>query len=83
MYPPDQVPLSREVASDYLLKRWGIVQRPATLARKAVTGDGPDYFLAGRFPRYTISELDEWAQTLIRKPRHKSAVASDEAGVAA
>ena len=68
--------LSREAASQYLARRWCLVQAPATLARKAVTGEGPAYYLAGRFPRYSTAALDAWAQTLIRPPAHRRTAAT-------
>lgn len=52
---------NRREASDYLLKRYGLRAKPATLAKYASLGGGPAYRLAGRFPAYDVADLDKWA----------------------
>ncbi len=54
--------LDRKQASQYLLARYGIRQAPATLAKKACTGDGPAFHLVNKRPLYPQKELDEYAQ---------------------
>ena len=40
-----------------------------TLANLAVSGTGPIYRLAGRFPVYAEPDLDAWAQERLSAPR--------------
>lgn len=51
----------RNAASRYLEQRWGLSYKTSTLSKLAVTGGGPSYRLAGRFPVYFEPDLDEWA----------------------
>jgi hypothetical protein len=51
----------RSEASSYLKERWGIDYKASTLAKLACLGGGPRFELAGRFPLYRQSELDDWA----------------------
>ncbi|GAB4069576.1 hypothetical protein KHC28_15225 [Ancylobacter sonchi] len=53
--------LRRQEATIYLETVHGILVRPATLAKWAVTGGGPAFQHAGRFPLYPVDELDQWA----------------------
>jgi hypothetical protein len=53
--------MRRKIASDYLLEVHGVSLSPATLAKLAVTGGGPRFFLDGRFPLYPQPELDSFA----------------------
>lgn len=53
--------LRREKAAEYLAFVYGITQSPKTLAKKAVTGGGPEFQKDGRWPLYTRQALDEWA----------------------
>ena len=57
--------LRRSEASAYLQAEWGVVRRPATLAKLAVTGGGPRFQRAGRVPLYATSDLDAWAEALL------------------
>ena len=64
--------LSRKEAAAYLKER-GLPVAPATLAKYAVVGGGPVFQLFGRLPRYTVEELDRWAQSRLSAPqRHTS-----------
>ena len=57
------IPLRRRAsAAQYLHDRWGIPCAPGTLANFAVSGTGPIYRLAGRFPVYAEADLDAWAR---------------------
>jgi hypothetical protein len=53
----------RTEAAQYITDTYGIPCSPKTLAKIAcISSDGPPFRLAGRFPLYPISGLDEWAQ---------------------
>jgi hypothetical protein len=54
--------LRRKEAARYLTDVWGIPVSPKTLAKLAVTGGGPHYRKAGRFPLYEVAALDEFAR---------------------
>lgn len=58
-------PLRRNEASEYLLSKYGINRTSSTLAKLAVTGGGPAFRKAGRFPLYTIDALDKWAASIM------------------
>jgi len=69
--PKNQWPerLRRRDASEYLRKTHGLEAAPATLAKLAVTGGGPEYDLWGRIPYYPIEKLDDWVTArLSRRP---------------
>ena len=65
--PPRRPLLRRPGASRYLLEAWGLQRAPATLAKLAVTGGGPSFHKAGRWPLYDPDDLDVWAYGLIGK----------------
>ena len=56
--------LRREKASEYLRDKWGIERKASTLAKLAVTGGGPCFRHAGRWPLYDLQDLDAWAQSI-------------------
>lgn len=64
---PDYInrPLRRSEAADYLFTNHGISRTPATLAKLAVTGGGPAFRKAGRFPLYAVAALDNWAASIM------------------
>ncbi|MBV9153864.1 MAG: hypothetical protein JO213_06395 [Alphaproteobacteria bacterium] len=64
--------LRRRDASVYLRKRYGVERAPATLAKLAATGGGPDYELFGRIPYYRPVKLDEWVLSQLRLRRSTS-----------
>ncbi len=64
---PSRPLLRRPGASRYLLEAWGLQRAPATLAKLAVTGGGPSFHKAGRWPLYDPDQLDAWARGLIGK----------------
>ena len=68
--------LRRADASRYLGQTWGIARSPATLAKYAVIGGGPQFYKAGRWPLYSAADLDTWAQELIGEPVSSTAGAS-------
>ena len=51
--------LRRKGASRYVEETWGIPLSPSTLAKYATRGGGPPYYKVGRFPLYTITDLDQ------------------------
>jgi hypothetical protein len=58
---PDRL-LRRTEAASYVTNTYGIPCSPKTLAKLAcVSSDGPPFRLAGRFPLYSKSSLDNWA----------------------
>ena len=65
--------LNRDQAATYLRDRWGQRCSRGLLAKLAVTGDGPSYQLAGRFPQYFEADLDAWARSRISEPRRATA----------
>lgn len=67
--------LRRQEAADYLHQRYGLYTRD-TLAKLAVSGDGPPYRLLGRFPVYTRAELDTWAEGRLSRPMRSTADAA-------
>ena len=62
----------RAQAAQYLRDRWGIPCSAGTLANLAVSGTGPLYRLAGRFPVYAESDLDAWAQERLSTRRRST-----------
>ena len=56
---------TRNLASSYLSATWGLSRSRATLAKLAVTGDGPAYHRSGRDALYAPADLDAWAAKLI------------------
>lgn len=69
--------LRRQVAARYIRERWGLPCEPSWLAKLAVTGGGPIFRKAGRFPVYEIAALDSWASTRLSAPMRST---SDESG---
>lgn len=58
-WPPN---LTRAQASKYLLLKFGLSARPATLAKWfSIRSDGPRAYVVGRTPLYPRVELDRWA----------------------
>jgi hypothetical protein len=54
--------LRRSAASDYILSKWGISYKPATLAKLATLGGGPRFSHIGRWPVYALADLDSWVE---------------------
>lgn len=53
--------LRRELASEYLELKFGIVVAKATLAKYASVGGGPEFQHINRTPLYPCEALDAWA----------------------
>lgn len=58
----------RKDASAYLEEKHGIRLSNQTLAKYAVTGDGPEIIYDGPFPLYSETALDAFAATRLRGP---------------
>ncbi len=67
----------RREAGAYLVSKYGFGSN-RTLAKAAVTGDGPEFRKAGRIVLYTVDALDRWALSKIGNVRHST---SDADGV--
>ncbi len=61
--------LRRREAARYVTETWGIPLSWRTLAKLAVTGDGPDYCKLGRYPLYSPADLDAWAASKLQSKR--------------
>jgi hypothetical protein len=48
-------------ASRYLEENYAIRAKPATLAKYRCWGGGPAFRYDGRFPLYSVDDLDAWA----------------------
>lgn len=64
--------LRRVDAAAHVRDSWGIPCSPKWLAKLAVTGGGPIFRKAGRYPIYTAQDLDAWAQARIGTPRRST-----------
>ncbi len=54
--------MRRKQASEYLFEVHGVSLSPATLAKLAVVGGGPEYQKDGPFPLYAPPNLDAFAE---------------------
>jgi hypothetical protein len=66
--------LRRKAAGVYLTEKYGF-GAARTLAKAAVTGDGPEYHKAGRVVLYTREALDKWALAKIGGARRSTSAA--------
>jgi hypothetical protein len=60
--------LRRAEAAEYVRDRWGYPLAARTLAKMAVTGGGPTFRRASRFPLYEVKDLDEWVRAKLTRP---------------
>ena len=60
--------LRRWEASQYLLEVHGLQVAPASLAKKACLGIGPEICFVNKIPFYRPTALDAWAKVVIGKP---------------
>jgi hypothetical protein len=73
--------LRRPEASRYLNEIWGIPHAPATLAKLAVVGGGPEFRKAGRTPLYPQDGLDTYAQSkMSRRVRSTAELDANKSG---
>jgi hypothetical protein len=54
--------LRRADVPEYLYRKHGICIAVTTLAKWAVSGEGPRFQKVGRWPLYPLSDLDSWAE---------------------
>lgn len=66
--------LRRAAAAHYVRETWGLPCSSKWLAKLAVTGGGPIFRKAGRFPVYTVTDLDIWAEGRLGSPRRSTSV---------
>jgi hypothetical protein len=64
--------MRRAEAARYLREKYGIPCAPATLAKYSVSGGGPAYRKAGKFPIYAIEDLNAWAEHRLTKLVHST-----------
>ena len=76
MSTPITLYLRRVDAAHYVRNTWGIPCSTRWLAKLAVTGGGPIFRKAGRFPIYNPADLDDWARSRISAPRRSTSVAA-------
>lgn len=74
MTTPTSHYLRRAAAAHYVRETWGLPCSSKWLAKLAVTGGGPIFRKAGRFPLYTSADLDDWARSRIGVPRRSTSV---------
>jgi len=67
--------LNRQEAADYL-KKLGFKISPATLAKMAVTGDGPPFVKFGRLPLYGPPGLRAWGTGRCTPPLRSTSAAA-------
>lgn len=60
--------LRRKEASEYLRLVHGVTLAPATLAKLACRGGGPEFQHFNRSPLYPVTALDEWAIAKLGRP---------------
>ena len=65
--------LNRRKASLWLQAKYGMRCSPATLAKKAVRGNGPVFAYMGPLCVYTPEDLDSWAQSQLSEKVHSTA----------
>jgi hypothetical protein len=61
----ENTPLRRDEAAAYIRDRYRLPCADKYLAKLAVTGGGPKFRKASRWPIYDRADLDEWAQSRI------------------
>jgi hypothetical protein len=61
----------RKEASEYFLEVHGVTVSTNTLAKQAVTGEGPPFKKWGKWPYYDTDDLDEFALEKLG-PRRRS-----------
>ena len=59
--------LRRAEAATYIQTKWGYPCSPRTLAKYAVTGGGPPFRKAGRYPLYHPDDLDSFISGKLSK----------------
>jgi hypothetical protein len=70
--------LRRLEASKYLREAHGVVRAPATLAKLAVSGDGPTFRRDGKVPLYSTDDLDGWVASILSPPMRSTTQTTSE-----
>jgi hypothetical protein len=65
--------LTRRQAAQYLWEKYRARTSPATLAKMASRGDGPQYRYFGKFAIYEEPDLDAWAVERLTGKVHSTA----------
>lgn len=60
--------LRRDAAAQYLHRRYG-AYTAETLAKLAHLGEGPKFRKLGRYPLYTVEDLEAWVQSRMSTPK--------------
>jgi hypothetical protein len=66
--------LRRDDAASYVQERFGLPCSRSWLAKLAVSGGGPTFRKAGKFPLYAPDDLDAWAISKIGPRQTSTAV---------
>jgi hypothetical protein len=73
--------LRRVEAAEHIRGKWGYPCSPRTLAKYAVTGGGPPFRKAGRYPLYHPDDLDCWVGGKLSDPVTSTSELSNQPGV--
>jgi hypothetical protein len=73
-FPPR---LRRREASEYFREVWGLPLASNTLAKLAVTGEGPVFQRWGRLPVYSLADLDRYAEERLGARRRSTSEGTD------
>jgi hypothetical protein len=68
----DNTPMRRAEAAAYIRETYRLPCADRYLAKLAVTGGGPAFRKASRWPIYDVADLDEWAQSRISPRVHST-----------
>lgn len=71
--------LRRADAAEYVHAHYGFPCSKQWLAKLATTGGGPAYRKAGKFPLYSVEDLDAWAQARLSAPMRATGIPVGEA----
>jgi hypothetical protein len=69
-------PMRNDEAATWLTEELGVPTSPGQLANLRVTGSGPDFALAGRYPTYTKPALRAYADKRLGRIRRSTSQAS-------
>jgi hypothetical protein len=73
--------LRRAEAAEHIRRKWGYPCSPRTLAKYAVTGGGPPFRKAGRYPLYHPDDLDSWVGRKLSDPVTSTSELGNQQGV--
>jgi hypothetical protein len=78
MEPQSPLNMRRAEAARYIRENHGIPCSQATLAKYACIGGGPPFRKAGKFPIYSRTDLDAWANRRLGKLVHSTSELIDQ-----